>query len=212
MPSFPGSVKSFTTKNSGDVIQAAHVNDLQDEVNAIEAGYINATAPLNSSRSTVATLSVLGASTFAARPTMPPPDAVRVTFGSTQTISSAASTLAWRSQDYITNSSMHSTGTNPERLTPQSTGLYMINAGVLTSSNSTGYRQLAIFDSSAGVIGRVLHYALTSPAGSDVGIFFQVSGVKRFDVLGGFVTIYFENSAASTLSLLTESWCAMHKL
>ncbi len=64
MASFPGSVKTFTSKNSGDVIQAAHINDLQDEVNAIEAGYINGTAPLNSSRSTVVALSA-GASTLA---------------------------------------------------------------------------------------------------------------------------------------------------
>ena|SRR3990167_4889059 len=36
MASFPASVKSFTTKATGNTIQAAHVNDLQDEVNAIE--------------------------------------------------------------------------------------------------------------------------------------------------------------------------------
>lgn len=64
MPSFPGSVKTFTNKNTGDVVQASHVNDLQDEVNAIEDGYINGTARLNSSRSTLAALSVTGASTF----------------------------------------------------------------------------------------------------------------------------------------------------
>lgn len=34
--SYPTSVKSFTTKNTGDTIQAAHVDDLQDEVTAIE--------------------------------------------------------------------------------------------------------------------------------------------------------------------------------
>ena len=70
MASYPTSVKSFTSRNSGDVIQPAHVNDLQDEVNAIEAGLINGTAPLNSSNSTVvhlsatAGLSVVGNSTL----------------------------------------------------------------------------------------------------------------------------------------------------
>lgn len=58
MASFPNSVKSFTTKNSGDVIQPADVNDLQSEVNAIESGYLTGTAPLNSSNSTVVHLSV----------------------------------------------------------------------------------------------------------------------------------------------------------
>jgi hypothetical protein len=34
--SYPTSVKSFTTKLASDVIQPGHVNDLQDEVSAIE--------------------------------------------------------------------------------------------------------------------------------------------------------------------------------
>lgn len=34
--SFPTSAKSFTTKNTSDTIQAAHINDLQAEVTAIE--------------------------------------------------------------------------------------------------------------------------------------------------------------------------------
>lgn len=65
MASFPGAVKTFVTRNAGDTIQPSHVNDLQDEVNAIEAGYLNGTANLNSSASTVASLSVTGGATFA---------------------------------------------------------------------------------------------------------------------------------------------------
>jgi hypothetical protein len=34
--SYPTSVKSFTTRSAGDTIQPAHVNDLQDEVTAVE--------------------------------------------------------------------------------------------------------------------------------------------------------------------------------
>jgi hypothetical protein len=64
MASYPGSVKTFTTRNTGDVIQPGHVNDLQDEVNAIEAGLLNGTARLNSSNSTLVTLSVTGGSTI----------------------------------------------------------------------------------------------------------------------------------------------------
>lgn len=42
MASYPTAVKSFTSKNDGvDYPQAAHVNDLQDEVQAIEDGLIN---------------------------------------------------------------------------------------------------------------------------------------------------------------------------
>lgn len=63
--SYPTSIKSFTTKNAGDTIQPAHINDLQDEVAALEGGLLNGTAPLNSSRSTLASLSVSGGSTLA---------------------------------------------------------------------------------------------------------------------------------------------------
>jgi len=41
MASYPGSVKSFTTKNASDTIEASHPNDIQDEVAAIEGGLIN---------------------------------------------------------------------------------------------------------------------------------------------------------------------------
>lgn len=58
MASYPNSVHTFTTKNAGDTIQPAHVNDLQDEVNAIEAGLLNGTANLNSSNTTVVHMSV----------------------------------------------------------------------------------------------------------------------------------------------------------
>jgi len=64
--SYPTAVKSFTSKSAGDTIQPAHINDLQDEVAAIEGGLLSGTAPLNSSRSTLASLSVTGNSTLAA--------------------------------------------------------------------------------------------------------------------------------------------------
>lgn len=52
MASYPNAVKSFTNKNAGDTIQPAHINDLQDEIAALEDGLLNGTAPLNSSRIT----------------------------------------------------------------------------------------------------------------------------------------------------------------
>lgn len=60
MASFPTSVFSPTSKSNGQVVDASHLNDLQAEVTAIEGGYINGTARLNSSN-----LNVLGTSTFA---------------------------------------------------------------------------------------------------------------------------------------------------
>jgi hypothetical protein len=38
--SYPSSAKSFTSKNTGDTVQAAHINDLQLEVAAVEADLI----------------------------------------------------------------------------------------------------------------------------------------------------------------------------
>jgi len=64
MASYPGSVKSFTSRSAGDTIDASHVNELQDEVFAIEGGLLNGTAPLNSSNSTLASLSVAGNSSL----------------------------------------------------------------------------------------------------------------------------------------------------
>lgn len=58
--SFPGAVKTFAARNNGDVIQATHVGDLQDEINAIEDGYLNGKAPLNSSNASVNVLTLNG--------------------------------------------------------------------------------------------------------------------------------------------------------
>lgn len=66
MASYPTSVKTFTSKadGAGNKVFAAHVNDLQDEVTAIEDGLLNGTAPVNSSRVTAASLQVAANSTI----------------------------------------------------------------------------------------------------------------------------------------------------
>lgn len=64
--SYPGAVKTFATRTSGQSIDPAHINDLQDEVNAIESGLLNGTAPVNSSRIVATGLQVTGNSTVAA--------------------------------------------------------------------------------------------------------------------------------------------------
>lgn len=62
--SYPGAPKTFTARSAGQTIASAIINDLQDEVNAIETGLLTGTAPLTSSNTTVNNLSVLGGSTF----------------------------------------------------------------------------------------------------------------------------------------------------
>lgn len=100
MASFPTAVFSPASKSNGQTIEASHVNDLDGEVVAIESGYLNGTARLNSSNSTLANLSVSGGSTFASRPSMPPPEAVRVT-GCTNVLENNSTTaLLWPAQVY----------------------------------------------------------------------------------------------------------------
>jgi len=147
MASYPGAVKVFTARNAGDVIQPSHVGDLQDEVNAIESGLLQGTAPLNSSNSTVVNLSVTGNSTIAGSLTVtgalsianltPSGTATanaqprcRVFHGSTQTLSSAGeTTLTWDSEDFDVGG-LHSTASNPTRITPGSTGMWLFGATV----------------------------------------------------------------------------------
>lgn len=62
--SFPGAVKTFATRTAGQTIDPGHLNDLQDEVTALEAGYINGTAPLNSSNATMVALTVTDITTL----------------------------------------------------------------------------------------------------------------------------------------------------
>ena len=212
MPSYPDSVKSFTAKSAGQNIDPAHVNDLQDEVNAIEAGLRNGTAPLNSSGSTMTRLQVTGGSTFTIRPVTPPPEVALVYLESTYAAaSSAASTVAWNAQAILTNSSMHSTGTNPERLTPQTTGVYQV-AGQLdmTVQTSASYKLLTIRDSSVALIAE----GSGSSGISGVPTRINVTGYKRFDVLGGYCTLNFatEASTHSFSSGAGVTWFSLVKL
>ena len=154
MANYPNAVTSFATKNSGQTIQAADINDLQTEVTAIEAGLLQGTAPLNSSNSTVNNLSVLGNSTIAGNVTIGGSLTVssgltlvggialsgvqtnnsqpraRVYAGSTQALASGAeAAVTFDSEDYDPQT-LHSTGTNPTRITPGSTGVWMFGATV----------------------------------------------------------------------------------
>jgi hypothetical protein len=146
---YPTGVFSPSARTNGQTIDAAHVNDVQTEIAAVETALLgtithsvnvsgNSTlAKLSAGASTLATLQCAG-STFSVRPVEPPPDAARVYLDSTVTIgSSGASTLAFTGQDFLTNSSIHSTGTNPSRLIPQSTGLYQF-VGQVTAELSSG--------------------------------------------------------------------------
>lgn len=208
---YPTGVFSPAARSNGQSIDASHVNDLQTEVAALETALLGTiTHSLNvSGASTLATLQA-AASTFSVRPVTPPPDAALVFLDSTVTLgSSNASTLAWTAQSILTNSSAHSTAVNPERLTPQSTGLYQF-VGQVTAEPTTG-AVMALFlrDSSAAVVGAVRTLV------SSVATRLQVVGYKQFDAVGGYVALSVEPGGHSTLSLssgIGQTWFAMHKL
>jgi hypothetical protein len=62
--SYPTSVKAFSTRNTGDAINASHVNDLQDEVTAIENALINGIAHNVSITGTLATTGLISSTAF----------------------------------------------------------------------------------------------------------------------------------------------------
>ncbi len=207
--SYPGAVKTSATRSAGQTIDASHINDLQDEVNAIESGLLNGTAPLTSSNAVVNALSVSSNSTFAVRPVMPPPDCVVARLESTQALVSSVA-VAFARNDFITNSSLHSTGTNPDRFIPQSTGLWELTVGIAFNANSSGHRRITIQDSSNEVLGDV---AIGANAVAGAGTNIQLAAFKRFDALGGYMRVSAENNGASTMSLSTGgSFACFRKL
>ena len=65
MANYPNAIPSFSDKSPGQTIASAHMDAVQDEIVAIGSGLLQGTAPLNSSNSTLANLSVTGGSTIA---------------------------------------------------------------------------------------------------------------------------------------------------
>lgn len=246
MASFPTSAKSFAARSNGQTIDAAHVGDLQDEVNAIEDGYLNGSARLNSSGSTMVSLSVTGGSTFSSRVTfhalpyvMPSsggstgevltivstsgstmgvewrasgagaPEAVRVSLDDALVIAQdSTAAISWTQQTFVTNSSMHSTTTNSSRLTPQSTGVYLCSAQFLSLGGASTRVEAWIKDSSGGFVAFAEVRAAAAAEHA-----FALSGLKRFDVVGGFVTAAFDpRSSTDSISSGAQAYFSIAKL
>lgn len=106
MASFPDNIFSPASKNSGDTIQVSHVTDLDNEVVALEQGLRSGTAPLNSSNSTFAGLSVSGGSTLATLSVSGESTVANLAIGST----SGGSTLTVRGSTTTLNISVSTRG------------------------------------------------------------------------------------------------------
>lgn len=113
---WPTGIKSFTTKNAGDTIQPAHMNDVQDEITALQTSFIN--GQFRVSAYNAGTQSI--------------PD-------------TTATALTFANEDFDTGA-LHDTGSNTSRVTVPASGAgaYLIIAGTAFAANATGYRALTL--------------------------------------------------------------------
>lgn len=208
---YPTSVFNPAARSNGQTIDASHINDLQSEVNAVETALLGTiTHSVNvSGASTLATLQA-AASTFSVRPVTPPPDVARLRSTIVDLTQNTSQSINWTHQDVLTNSSMHSTSATPERVSPQSTGVYSVVANVTLSaafSASSGMFRLRVLDSSGGEVARATGAGSSAFAGSACAM-----GVKRFDALGGYVRAEIVVSDGSTHSVSTGTAITVVKL
>jgi hypothetical protein len=215
--SYPGAVKTFATKNNGDTVQASHIDDLQDEVNAIEAGLLNGTAPLNSSHSTLATLSVTGGSTLVGDVAMSGNLAVTGNLTVTGSLSGGAKTVvhhastqaipnnAWTGLNYDTEdvlaSGMHSTGANSSRLIAAvSSGVYQITGGVsfAYSAASSAVFGVRLQKNDTTFFWPQVIVTNVTNGQTDIGISIPFSATHRFQSTSDYFTVQvFQRSGGS---------------
>ena len=148
--SYPGAVKTFVSNAAGDKILSAYVNEIRDEITAIEGGILNGTAPVNAAASTFTSLSVSGGSTLT-------------------TLQAGASTVTTLSAGASTLTSLNVAGGSTLRdLMPAANDTYALG-------NST--RKWMIHGSQLST-GTVAVAALASTAGTaDTTTFFRGDGV-----------------------------------
>lgn len=228
MPSFPNSVFSAPTRSAGQTIDASHMNNVQDELNAITGGIINGTARVQSSN-----LSVLGGSTFAgdiactgaigssgarvktiwvgqleASSGASGPN-VKVTHDANQAIiSSAVVGLNWNTPVYG-SSLMHSTASNSSRLTfAESTGVYEVGVQVTWSTWAAGYNpKLFMRMNDSSRIAFTGPFSMAS-AESVEPFGLSLTASVRVQSTADYVTALVQNLGASTGNILADSTVA----
>lgn len=209
MPSFPDSIFSPASKNTGNTIQAAHISDLDSEVVAIEQGLRNGTAPLNSSNSTFVSLSAgnstLGNLSVSSHSTF----AGSVTFSSMVTLS-AQPRVHLRHASTLSVATATQIAPNWDTEVYDVGGLHAVNSSAVVLTASGTYRLLAHGDfaaSSAGVRliyfyknGAELIRTQQGPSHSGDATSVQLSYESTFAAGDALVTYFYQNSG-STLSI-----------
>jgi len=218
MADYPTSVKTFTTKVADQVIDPAHVNDLQDEVNAIETGLLNGLAhdlnPLtDSSRSLgssalqwkngyFSSLYVGGVAVTGAGGT---PNAVRVSLSTrTQIAATSTQTILWGNVVFDTSTGdMFDSTVSQEHLVPASSGIYQCRVQVAYDISaqvaSTGAFILSILDSSGDEVARYQERLNSTTLGA-----ISAAGLKYFGSVAGstqWIRASIYSAAGATVSL-----------
>lgn len=226
MANFPNAVTSFTTRNPGDQIPSADWNTFGQEINAIEDGYINGTARLNSSASTLASLSVTGGSTLNTLNmtggltvaslnvsgvstlvgnvsiggiyTAPTQPRVSVFSSVVTQISSGSTTVVTFESEQYDVGSFHSTSANTSRLTVPagSSGLYVCVGQVYARTNASAPDYQLAILKNSSQKIAVEHLLSSLASGS-----IQVHGVLQLDAADIVELAVIAPSGGSTLSI-----------
>src|SRR5512139_2534609 len=111
MASYPSAVKSFSAKTAGQTIDPGHVNDIQDEVTAVESALV--TGPITLTDVTVA-------NTFAA----PRKASCKLATAADTAIDAANTPISpnWTVETFDTG--LHSTSANSSRINLTSSGVW----------------------------------------------------------------------------------------
>lgn len=180
----------------------------------VSTGSVNVGGP-----SSLTTLQVNGGSTFVGsvtfsslvtfstglteRPEMPPPQLVLLTGSTSQFANGSSGGVSWPTQSAITNSSMHSTGSNPDRVIPQSTGVFALSVSLTLSTAfadpSSGALDISIKDSSGGLVDFQRQIGSAGGRAPSVAAF----GMKHIDTIaaGPYLRVVLVQRGGSTHSL-----------
>jgi len=186
--SYPGSVKSFASRSPGQVIGSAHINDLQDEVAAIEQALVVGPITLTSP--------TLSGTVVFAIPT------VRVTHSVDQGVPTATFTgLNWDTETYDSHA-MHSTSANSSRITfAGSTGVYAFGVNVAFNPNSSGTRQARIQLNDGDALVSASFAA--TPGGTFAAM--NLVGAARIAATTDYITVQVFQNSGSTGSVAANS-------
>lgn len=180
MANYPVSVTSFATKSNGQIVDASHINTLQDEVAAVEAGLLNGFAH---------DLKSLAGTRLTYFQSM----ARVVSTGNIPVANNAQTTVGFGAEEFDTDG-LHDNVTNNSRLTAAVTGKYQINANVIWNANSSGVRQLSLTRNTSNVAIVQTPASAVGTQGQGVSDLFEISA-------NGFVEIAVFQTSGSTGSL-----------